>query len=385
MDVQAFRKLIEQEPVVQKCGISPYTHDFLLGRAYVAQRTTDIPRILGGGEYPRSVVEVVVNELIAEEERAQIFPSAYCLGSRLPLQSEDQKTRSVLNYLSEFPGADDPQDKVKAIKADIKKWTGFGFEDYRKVEGSIATKVLCALYRFRTNIYPRLSSLLKSPRHGGKASFEFRDAYPLKVDGRSSEFAKRNVTYIADLKANMTFEMGSEYDELRETLDLLLTFHEAREFVPLNLVAEGRQPDKQSRIRVIICELLPVGSDKRPARLDVELFLTLTLLQLEHRLIATDAMVELLRSPQAEIPLSSVPEPNASYFCLPPKYTYHCVWDSVMQISGITLDNPSFAEAWKLSDIVCVLSGSVPRDFMFIERVAAILCVLGQGIRHLRL
>lgn len=383
MDTQLFRKLIEQDPAVQKCGISPYTRQFLLGPCCVEQRTTDTGRTLGHG-YSRTVVETVVNELITDEERALIFPSAYCLGSRIPLQADSQQARAVLNHLCEAHGTYDPQEKVKAIKTDIKAWTGFGFEDFRKVEGSVATKVLCMLYRFRTDIYSRLSSLLKSPRDGGgTASFEFRDAYPLKVEGQSSGFARRNVAYIADLKANMSFEMGREYEQLRQILDRFQACFESRVFLPIILVAKGWRP-ASSQVKNKIDELLPLGLEKRPARLDVELFLALTLLELEHRLVATDALVEFLGSPQAEIPLSSVPEPIAAFLWPPSQYTYRDVRALVTQISGLTADNASFQEAWELSGVVLMLSGKDGDTHLyFIERVAAILSVLGKGIRHL--
>ena len=383
MDIQSFRKLVEQDPAVQKRGISPYTRQFLLGSCCVEQRTTDAGRALGPG-YSRTVVETVVNELITDEERALIFPTAYCLGSRIALQPDDQQAKAVLNHLSETHGAEDPQDKVKAIKTDIKAWTGFGFEDFRKVEGSVATKVLCMLYRFRTDIYSRLSSLLKSPRdRGGTASFEFRDAYPLKVEGRSSGFAKRNVAYIADLKANMSFEMGREYEQLRQILDHFLACFESRVFLPIILVAKGYRPNSL-KIKYKIDELLPPGLEKRPARLDVELFLALTLLELEHRLIATDALVEFLGSPQAEIPLSSVPEPTPAFLLPSSQYTYRDVRALVTQITGLTADNASFQEAWELSSVVLMLSGRDGEPHLFfIERVAAILSILGKGIRHL--
>jgi hypothetical protein len=381
MDVRLFRAIIEKSTATQRGDVSPYSREFLFDDRFIALRTIDGGRILGA-DYARTVLETVVNTLITGEERRAAFPSPYELGSRVSIPPDAQKTQKVLDYLHSIYDHD-PQDRIKSIKQAIRIWTGFGFQCFFDIDGSIATKVLCALYRFRTNNYSRLSSLLEPPRRRGRFSFEFRDAYPSRGSGRSYELARRNVSYIADLKARMTFEMTGDHEELRQILERLLIDFENRYFVPPLVVAQGWRL-KSDAARSVICELLPLGARCKPARLDVELFIMLTLLEIEHRLLATDELVSFMASEEAKIPIATVPIPSSDWFLPPERYRFHTVQALVEHITALRFPESDFREAWNVSDVLLALTGvpdeSGPR---LLRRVAAIISVAGEDIRTL--
>lgn len=182
--------------------VNAISKDYLLSAKYLEHRNVLGSRIIGGGIANNSLEEIVNNGLTVEE-RKEIFTSAYEIGSKVEIISDDLKEVFLLEYLVAEYGGESPEDKIKAIKREIKKLTNIDFKKYAEKDRSIAFKVLCLFYRVMICNYNRIFSLINVDATNDKSAFEFRDNYPIM----SCDMSKRNSALISEVKASLLFDL----------------------------------------------------------------------------------------------------------------------------------------------------------------------------------
>ncbi|MGZ8227492.1 MAG: hypothetical protein ACXWT3_12785 [Methylococcaceae bacterium] len=383
MDTNFIRLIIESD-IKSSLGkdINPFSREYLLAKKYSEKRT------LSGRAscpiYDTTQLEAIVNLLITPEERAAIFPSPYDLGSLIPLEKTQITYLKVYEHLKIVHKQNDPSDLVKAIKKAIKVRTGFDFNAFKEVDGSIAIKVLCTLYRFQL-AYSQMFRYFQSPKDSGKASFEFRTAYELH---EISKTAAQMVSFIADLKANMTFEM---LDDDAEALKSFLYCLPARlanteEWFCETWFKMGNDANSTyEQIRDLVTNALPLGNKTVPERLDKQLYINLCTLELEHRNQANDDLFRFVISDKPDHqPLTKLPGINLNSCDYKPSE----VRAAVEYALATRMSDKQFNEAYVLSEAILELhemkNFPVKLDPVNLHRrVAAVLCLTGENIKKL--
>lgn len=388
MDIKLFRHCVENE-VKEAVGedIDPFSREYLLGNEYYKQRTVS-NRVIGS-DYSTNQIETVVNLLITPKERGDIFPSPYDLGSLIPLEAKLKAQSMIFTYLNKTYHDSDPSDLVKAIKKGIKVITGFPFTMFMDVDGSVAIKVLCTLYRYQQN-YQQFFSLLQRPESIKKASFEFRDAYPLQ---ERTGLAERNVSLIADLKSNLTFEMRGDWAEQLKSFFYHLPGRLENTDMWFELAVKNdwlktRDNSLFEKAMQLVSDVLPSGNKAIPERLDKQLYIDLSILELEHRLQANTELFKFVLSEfEFEIhrltALADRPDLHGH------DYQPSDVRALVESALSVHISDEQFDKAYALSEAILNLqkvrciAGSSDKESL-IERVASIICIAGDRISQLR-
>tara|TARA_B100001059_G_scaffold174199_1_gene174437 strand:- start:259 stop:1746 length:1488 start_codon:yes stop_codon:yes gene_type:complete len=379
VDNDELRRQIQEQPEIQRCSEGPFSRAFLRGREWVHVRTLDTMRYKWVHE-THSLVELICNYLLTENERSEVFPSSYDLGNLHSLDTESTRTARVTEYLIASYQRD-PKRLLKSIKEDIKAWTGHDFKDYRKIEDSIAIKVLCAIYEFRVLIYPRLTSLLRTPTSEDGYSSEFRSAWPVEIHGESADKARNIISAISDLKAMMTFQMGREDDGLRRVMLLLQGQFESRTFPHVLSTMKGYRVAKDLALRTL-SEYLPLGPGTAIDRLDRDLFVHLTLLEIEHKRYATDALVRFLKADESIPALKSL-ELGREWLYDESELNYQNIFGLVADITDVSIEQGGWQSWWNCSTLILSMRFEQSERVTLIERFAALVASAGASVRQL--
>ncbi|WP_434141382.1 hypothetical protein JQR84_23675 (plasmid) [Pseudomonas luteola] len=379
MENDELRRKIQAHPEIQKCSEGPFSRAFLRGRAWINTRTLDTVCYKWIHE-THSLVELICNYLLTKDERNEVFPSNYDLGSLQKLNTASTRTARVSEYLKAAYERD-PKPLLKSVKEDIKAWTGYDFKDYCEVDNSIATKVLCAIYEFRVLIYPRLTSLLENPTSEDKYSSEFRSAWPVEIDGTSADKARSIVSTISDLKAMMTFQMSREDDDLRRLMLLLQSQFESRTFPDVLSTMKGYRVAKEQSMRRVH-QYLPKGPGARVGRLDRVLFVHLTLLEIEHKRYATDALVEFLKTDDSIPALKSL-ELCREWLYDEGEFDDQTIFGLVADITGVLIEQEDWQSYWNCSTLILSMRFVFRNSATLIERFAALVTLVGSSIQQL--
>lgn len=380
VDLEKLREQVQEQPEVQQCPEGPFSRAFLRGHARIGVRTLDTMAY----KWPKnsqSLVELIVNYLLTDDERGMVFPSAYDMGNRQILDSESTRPARISEYLQVLFTGRAPKPLLKSVKDDIKQWTGHEFRAYWAFDRSIATKVLCGLYEFRAWNRPTLTSLLQRLEPARSFSSEFRSAWPFTSDGESARKAREIVAVVADLKAMMTFQMGSDHDHMRQVLLLLQCQFETRSFPHVFSTLKGYRPMKAQVIQELTT-WLPQGSAKAAGRLDQALYIYLTLLEIEHKLHATDALVEFL-STDSSIPVLTNLEPSGELLYDENEIDAHQIFDGLESITGIHIERQERQFYWNCSSLVLAMSLRVSEEISLVERFSALAAVSGTRVQEL--
>ncbi|MDT3716701.1 hypothetical protein QVM48_16950 [Pseudomonas soli] len=380
MDVEQLRQQVQQQSEIQACLEGPFSRKFLRDRSWIHVRTLDTIAYKWPGN-AQSLVELIVNNLITDIERIEIFPSPYDMGSHHQLTPENTRPARVMSYLKSFPENREPKQTLKSISDDIKSWTGYDIKAFREVDSSITAKVLCALYEFRLRVRPTLTSLLKTPRAGDGYSSEFRSTWPFVATGESTNKAWDIVATVADLKAIMTFQMGPEHNELRWVMLLLQLQFESRSFVNPLVLLKGYRGVKHDTI-CKLKEMLPIVLGTTPARLDVALYVHLTLLEIEHKLYAADALVEFLKADNS-IPILQSLELGKEWLYDESEYPASTIFALVFDITGIEVGNEHKEFYWHCSTLVLTMRFQESNAVTMVERFSALVSVLGARVQEI--
>lgn len=379
MDVDKLRKQVEERPEVQKCPEGPFSRTFLRGRAWIQVRTLDTTAYRWINN-TQSLVELISNFLLTDDERNAVYPSPYDLGNPMPLDVGSTRPGRVSAYLQETHRRES-KPLVKSIKNDIKQWTGHEFKAYYDFDPSIATKVLCSIYEFRAMNYPRLTSLLEGPKPGQSYSSEFRSAWPIETNGESADKAREIVAVVADLKAMMTFQMGCEHDDLKQVMLLLQCQFESRSFPHVLSTLKGYRPVKEKVMRALR-ELLPAAQGTPAERLDQVLFVHLTLLEIEHKLYATDALVEFLKT-DTSIPSLQPLGLGKEWLYNESEYSDYKIFELLSDITGIDIEQQHWQFYWDCSTLVLTMRFQETMEISLLERFAALVTFLGAPVQEL--
>ncbi len=379
MDNDELRRQVQAQSEVQQCSEGPFSRAFLRGRAWVHVRTLDTMRYKWVHE-THSLVELICNYLLTEDERSEVFPSNYDLGNLHALDAESTRTARVTEYLKAAYQRD-PKPLLKSVKEDIKAWTGHDFKDYRDVDDSIAIKVLCAIYEFRVLIYSRLTSLLGSPTSEDGYSSEFRSAWPVEIHGESADKARNIVSAISDLKAMMTFQMGREDHSLRRVMLLLQGQFESRTFPHVLSTMKGYRVAKELAMQKV-SEYLPQGPGTEAGRLDRDLFVHLTLLEIEHKRYATDALVGFLKTDDSIPALKSLAL-GREWLYDESEFNDKTIFGLVADITGVSIEQGDWQSWWDCSTVILSMRFEHSKSATLIERFAALVTIAGASIRQL--
>jgi hypothetical protein len=379
VDNDELRRQVQGHPEIQQCSEGPFSRAFLRGRAWINVRTLDTMCYKWIHE-THSLAELICNYLLTEDERNEVFPSNYDLGSLQKLDAASTRTARVSEYLKAAYKRD-PKPLLKSVKEDIKAWTGHDFKDYYQVDNSIATKVLCSIYEFRVLIYPRLTSLLGNPAAEDGYSSEFRSAWPVEIDGASADKARNIVSAISDLKAMMTFQMNRDDDGLRRLMLLLQSQFESRTFPHVLSTMKGYRVAKEQTMRRVH-EYLPQGPGARVGRLDRVLFVHLTLLEIEHKRYATDALVEFLKADDS-IPVFKSLELGREWLYEEREFDDQTIFGLVADITGVLIEQGDWQFYWNCSTLILSMRFEVRNSVTLIERFAALVTLVGSSIRQL--
>lgn len=327
-----------------------------------------------------SLVELICNYLLTEDERNEVFPSLYDLGNPHAVNAKKSRTARVSEYLKATYQRD-PKSLMKSIKTDIRAWTGHDFKDYFDIDASIATKVLCSIYEFRILIYPRLTSLLKNPTSKDGYSSEFRSAWPVEVDGASADKARNIVSAISDLKAMMTFQMSHEDDSLRCVMQLLKGQFDSRSFPHVLSTMKGYRIAKEL-VMPQLNEYLPRGPGIMAGRLDRDLFVHLTLLEIEHKRYATDALVEFLKTDDSIPALDSLGL-GREWLYGESEFDDQTIFGLVAEITGVSIKQENWQSYWDCSTLVLSMRFEESNNVTLIERFSALVTLAGSSIQQL--
>lgn len=380
MDVVKLRALVQHRPEVQKCLAGPFSQTFLRSHAWIQVRTIDTMPY-NSIYNTQTLVELISNFLLTDNERKEVYPSQYQMGNLDPLQASSARLVHAYTYLwNEFKR--EPKPLIRSIKNDIKQWTGHEFKAYYEFDKSISTKVLCSIYEFRISNYPRLTSLLEAPQPCKSYSSEFRSMWPFSADGESTEKAREIVAAVADLKSMMTFQMKHYHDDLKQVLFLLQCHFESRNFPHVLSTMKGYRPIKEKVIREL-SRLLPRGRGTTIERLDKVLFVHLTMLEIEHKRYATDALVEFLKTDSSIPSLKKPLELGREWLYNENKFTDHQIFELLSDITGIIIEQPQWQLYWDFSTLVLGMRFQEAVDISLIERFAALVTVVGIPVQRL--
>ncbi|SFL49947.1 hypothetical protein SAMN04244574_04498 [Azotobacter beijerinckii] len=328
----------------------------------------------------QSLVELISNFLLTDDERNAVYPSRYDMGNLLPLDADSARPVRVSAYLLNAFRRE-PKPLIRSVKDDIKQWTSHEFKAYYDFDPSIATKVLCSIYEFRVFNYPRLTSLLEGPKPSKNYSSEFRSVWPFDANGGAAEKAREIVAVVADLKAMMTFQMGRDHVDLKQVMLLLQCQFESRSFPHVLSTLKGYRPVK-GQVMWALRGLLPKGQGTAIGRLDQALFIHLTLLEVEHKLYATDALVEFLKT-DISIPSLQPLELGREWLYSENKYTDYQIFELLSDIAGISIERQHWQLYWNFSTLVLAMRFQEAEEISLIERFAALVTVSGATVQGL--
>lgn len=379
MDVDKLREQVKRQPELQNCSEGPFSRAFLRGHAWIQVRTLDTTAYKWVNS-TQSLVELISNFLLTDDERKAAYPSPYDMGNPIPLDAGSIRPGRVSAYLQETHRRES-KPLVKSIKNDIKQWTGHEFKAYYDFDPSIATKVLCSIYEFRAMNYPRLTSLLEGPKPGQSYSSEFRSAWPIETNGESADKAREIVAVVADLKAMMTFQMGCEHDDLKQVMLLLQCQFESRSFPHVLSTLKGFRPVKE-KVTQVLRELLPTAQGTVAERLDQALFVHLTLLEIEHKLYATDALVEFLKTDTC-IPSLQPLGLGKEWLYNESEYSDEKIFELLSDIAGTNIEQQHWQFYWDCSTLVLSMRFQEAAEISLIERFAALVTFLGAPVQEL--
>ncbi|MFB2760632.1 hypothetical protein ACE012_14165 [Shewanella xiamenensis] len=179
-------------------------------RDYLCERNVE-GRIIG---CPWGNLHGYVFSGLSNKERRDVYQSAYEPGhpdKELPSDSESD----LFDYLEQTYGGS-VNDLCKAIKSDIKLFTGVPFACFLKRDRVTANRVLTLFYRLH-RFRPKLRSLLHSNNNKG-CNFEFRAEFPMLDNPKAVE----NTALISEILTRLTFLLeGKERQDALAAHDVI--------------------------------------------------------------------------------------------------------------------------------------------------------------------
>ncbi|WP_439890833.1 hypothetical protein ACS7SF_16975 [Ralstonia sp. 25C] len=267
-----------------KHGVEPLSYEFIFSPAFSRARNDSILR--RGSR--RTVLSVLLYELMEDEHRSQLFAGKFDLGSSLAVPGEAQTYDELLGEIeSEDQSAKDYQqdgiDAFKTIKAGILKMTGQKTEVFAKVDKLVTLKVIKLLYRLmRDREKQSIFGLLAAPEGSRKVGMEYREAYPNSKNEASTWL-------VADLRAYLGVELSaSRRAEIDITADSLLKAVQSVEDNVKRVIALslGNVHQRALSLYATMVDDLASFQHRRPesraCRLDEALYIHISSLEFRH-------------------------------------------------------------------------------------------------------
>jgi hypothetical protein len=274
-----------------------FSREYLFDKKFAEHRNQ---RVMFGEGSHASRLSILLQVVLTQSQRLEIFSGPFDLGSRVPVSQEKCTLEAVAAELY-GNGSDgdrpDTKDAFETIKQGIFRITNRKFQEYFEANKSTTLKVVRLLKLLSDNRLskklsdlkqpvelfqsPHLMKLISFPKSEDRFSLSFRDAYPYKEN-------KEQVWLISDLKTYL----GSELDEqlLEEVHTVFSSFHGLMENMNQNvgkILVDTSCSDYGSIIKAYDALIDEVRSfnfqhESGSAPLDEALFVHLHALELVH-------------------------------------------------------------------------------------------------------
>lgn len=268
-------------------------------------------RFLGGA--CNGTAEFIVHNLLDIEKRMEIFASRYDLGNPKVLNKEEVRQGALIDRLAEMSNSAEDckvnniESVLKALKYVVKDLTGKDFQSYTRTKSdnhrSYAIKALCTLYRYRM-WEPKIFSRFTLPKKASNYNLELRDAYPLQWKDDSARYG---VAIYSDLKQSLNFGMDSEeIKTLLPSMKRLSDRYAQSQFAAPEVLLQYLDKPKLNGLnwqRDDIVSRLPIVDVSETNRLDIDLYIGMTLREVELRLLGKNAINCLLVNDGAKVPV----------------------------------------------------------------------------------
>ena len=378
----------------QDCSTPITSRDYLMSgfnggeNPFFEHRT--LSRMIGDKESCNNL-EFIVTQILTPDERAEVF-KPHELGSFIPLKEGAWKPAALAQLLSEFLREENLGGFDKRLKQNqswIKQVTGFSYKDHLAVQPSIAGKVLALICSQQgEDGYQQIRSLFKSPliEHDAsenKAGMAFRDSYPC-----DDPHAKRNAALISDFKARLLFEVPAELRMKVKKIypDFCAKLHEIDLLLNKTRIASRQDGGKcySGIVPKIITSQLATPPVRKAARLDLDLWLAIELMEWENHTATMERMMDFLQRHPPTVPRTD--RPYRRLLLLDPECQYeegHVFRAVQLAMEDHEVSEHVFMEAWQLAK-TAVPWTAVPWDMEYIDlprAVAGTLAVLDGSLQ----
>lgn len=299
-----------------KHKVDPFSREFIFGGNATYARLRNQPFALGpNGRMP--LLRAMFRYGLDETRRANVFPSPYHLGSsksipqrQLSLVDLAKKVRKEKQANRKEGGAwDDPETLKKefeSITGGLKAITGTTFSNYEDKQNALRLIYLIDRMMpssgFDEERGTRLLTFIKTPTT--RFSFEARDAYPITE-------SEGNTFLLNDLKAYIAIEIDNETQDRIDSVfyPLINRLDDIRSHLDQAAYSSGQKSRIVTDYKSIgtMVEAIDVSgltaARRRPARLDVDLYLHLSRFELLH---FSGAHAEVLDAARPPSPITSI-------------------------------------------------------------------------------
>ncbi|WP_111494822.1 hypothetical protein [Marinobacter bohaiensis] len=298
-----------------KHSTDPLSAEALLGEGEIEFRTLKRRWV---GAPCRGTAEFIVHMLLDDDARKIVFVSPYELGNQDVIDENALSERRLIEYLETLrdgAGIVGIEDVLKDLKKKVLDLTGRKYRSYTskddgtpadRVARSYAIKALSTLYRYR-NWEPKIFSRFAIPQKSNNFNLELRDAFPLDW---TDDSAKTGVALYSDLKQSLTFGMSKE--EINTILPAMgevsdrFAGSSCASSLAISVLASKPDADlsfiSEEDVREALKPEHPPSEDERSNRLDIDLYIGLTLREVELRLLGKDFLNRFLASEKAGVP-----------------------------------------------------------------------------------